>query len=178
MPTPNDTQTSHPTQELVIARTFDAPRALVFRAFAEAERLAQWWGPSGSRIQVLALDFRPGGVFHFRMDLPDGGQMWGRFTYREIVAPERIVFVQTFSDESGNVSRAPFFDGKWPPEVLMTATLSEQDGTTTITLRSHPIDATDIEEAIFESNIESMTQGFGNAFDQLAAYLAKAGAGA
>ena len=165
-------------KEFVITRSYEAPRELVWRAFAEAEALAQWWGPKGFTMTVLESEFRPGGTFHYRMDEPNGFTMWARFVYREIAEPERIVFVQTFSDEAGNVSRVPFFDGKWPLEVLMTATLAEQDGTTTITLRSHPIDATDIEEAIFESNIESMNQGFGNAFDQLAAYLAKAGAGA
>jgi uncharacterized protein YndB with AHSA1/START domain len=172
MPTPNDTRTSHPTQELVIARTFDAPRTLVFRAFAEAERLAQWWGPSGSRIQVLALDFRPGGVFHFRMDLPDGGQMWGRFTYREIVAPERIVWINAFSDAEGNLVRAPF-DESLPLEIRNTVTLDERDGRTTLTLRSVGLAETGEERAAFEGLFDSMRQGYGGTWDQLAAYLAK-----
>ena len=161
-------------KEFVITRSYEAPRELVWRAFAQAEALAQWWGPRGFTLTVFEFEFRPGGTFHYRLDGPNGHTMWARFTYREIAAPERIVFVNAFSDEAGNVSRAPFFDGNWPLEVLMTATFSEQGGTTTVTLRSHPINATDVEEATFESNIESMTQGFGNAFDQLAVYLAKA----
>jgi len=162
-------------QQFFITRSYEAPRALVWRAFADGEALAQWWGPRGFTMTVLGFEFRPGGTFHYRMDGPNGFTMWARFTYREIAEPERIVFVNSFSDAAGSLSRAPFFDGKWPLEVLMTATFAEQDGTTTVTLRSHPIDATDVEEATFESNIESMTQGFGNVFDQLAAYLAKTG---
>jgi uncharacterized protein YndB with AHSA1/START domain len=159
--------------EFVITRSYEAPRELVWRAFADGEALAQWWGPKGFTLTVFGFEFRPGGTCHYRLDGPNGHTMWARFTYREIAAPERIVFVNAFSDEAGNLSRAPFFDGRWPLEVLMTVTLSEQDGTTTVTLRSHPINATDVEVETFESNIESMSQGFGNAFDQLEAYLAK-----
>ena len=162
----------------VITRSYEAPRELVWRAFSEADALAQWWGPPGFAATVLAFEFRPGGTFHYRLDGPNGSTMWARFTYREIAEPERIVFVNSFSDEAGSLSHAPFFDGTWPLEVLMTVTLSEQGGTTTVTLRSHPIDATDVEAATFESNLESMGKGFGNAFDQLAAYLAKARANA
>jgi uncharacterized protein YndB with AHSA1/START domain len=160
-------------KEFAITRSYEAPRALVWRAFADGEALAQWWGPKGFDVAVLGFEFRPGGTFHYRMDGPNGFTMWARFIYREIAEPERIVFVNSFSDEAGGVSRAPFFDGTWPMEVLTTITLSEQDGTTTVTLRSRPIDANDIEVTTFESNLESMSQGFGNAFDQLAAYLAK-----
>ena len=158
--------------EFVITRSYEAPRDLVWRAFAEGEALAQWWGPRGFTMTVVGFEFRPGGTCHYRMDSPDGFTMWARFLYREIAEPETIVFVTAFSDEAGSVARAPFFDGKWPLAVLMTITFAEHGGTTTVTLRSHPIDATDVEVATFESNIESMNQGFGNAFDQLADYLA------
>jgi uncharacterized protein YndB with AHSA1/START domain len=170
--------TAHPEtqrKEFLITRSYEAPRELVWRAFAEAEALAQWWGPKGFTLTVFGFEFRPGGTFHYRLDGPNGYTMWGRITYRQIAGPERIVFVNAFSDEAGNLARAPFFDGRWPLEVLTTATFAEQDGITTVTLRSHPIDATDVELETFESNIASMEQGFGNAFDQLAAYLAKTG---
>lgn len=161
------------TGEFVITRVFQAPRALVWQAFAESERLAQWWGPKGFTIAVLTFEFRPDGVFHYRMDGPNGYTMWARFVFREIAEPERIVFVNSFSDEAGDIARAPFFDGTWALEVLTTVTLAEQDGRTTVTLRSHPIDATDVERQAFESNLDSMSQGFGNAFDQLRELLAR-----
>src|SRR5215216_6709914 len=86
-------------EELVIQRVFDAPRSLVWKALSEAERLAQWWGPKGCTIQVARLEFRPGGLFHYSMHFPDGEPMWARFLYREIAPPERLVWVNSFSDE-------------------------------------------------------------------------------
>ena len=64
-------------------------------------------------MRACRLDFRPGGIFHYGMRSPDGRDMWGKFVYREIVAPERIVFVNSFSDESGATVRAPFA-ADWP----------------------------------------------------------------
>ena len=51
--------------------------------------------------------------------------MWGRFVFREIVAPERIVFINSFSDENAGLTRAPFFDGKWPLEMLTVFSFEE-----------------------------------------------------
>jgi len=159
-------------REFVITRVFDAPRELVFKAFSEAERLAQWWGPKGCTIRVSKLEFRPGGIFHYSMQFPNGAEWWGRFVYREIVAPERIVWVNSFSDEAGNITRAPFGETV-PLEILNTVTLSEQDGTTTLTLRAGPITATEAERETFDSMHDSMRQGYGGTWDQLAEYLAK-----
>jgi len=161
--------------ELVITRVFDAPRALVFRAFAEAERLAQWWGPKGFTIHVSKLDFRPGGVFHYRMAGQHGHEMWGQFHYREIVEPERIVWVNTFSDPDGGLTRAPFgpdFEA-YPLEVLNSVSLVEQGGKTTLTLRVTPVNATTAEHAMFESMFDSMRDGYGGTWEQLDAHLAR-----
>jgi uncharacterized protein YndB with AHSA1/START domain len=50
--------------QFVITRIFDAPRERVWKAWTEPERLAQWWGPKGSKIRVVTLELRPGGLFH------------------------------------------------------------------------------------------------------------------
>ena len=155
----------------VVSRTFDAPRELVFKAWTEAERLAQWWGPAGMAVRVHSLDLRPGGVFHYSMKSPQG-QMWGKFVYRDIVPPSRLVFVVSFADAAGNVVRAPF-SAEWPLEVLSTLTLEERDGKTTITMRGVPINATEAERKTFEAGHGSMKQGWGGTLDQLAAFLAK-----
>jgi len=84
--------------EFTITRVFDAPRALVWRAWSEAERLAQWWGPKGASIRVIKLDFRPGGIFHYAMAFKPGHDIYGRYIYREISAPDRLVFITSFSD--------------------------------------------------------------------------------
>ena len=162
-------------QEFSFSRTFDAPRERVWRAWADAQALAQWWGPKGTTIRVIKLEFHPGGMFHYAMAFQPGHEMYARFIYREIVAPERIVFVISFSDPAGGITRAPFpqLKGLWPLEVLNVVTFSEQGGKTTITLRGGPINATDEERAMFAANTGSMQQGFGGAFDKLADFLAK-----
>lgn len=158
-------------KQFAISRTFNAPRDLVWKAWTEAERLAQWWGPKGSGIKVKALDFRAGGMFHYSMTAPNGQIWWGRFAYREIEKPNRIVFVSSFSDEAGGVSRAPF-SPIWPLEVLNDLRFTEQDGKTTVSLRGGPLNATEEEREMFEGMFDSMKQGFGGTFDQLEDYLA------
>ena len=71
------------SSDFVITQTFDAPRELVFQSWVEPERLAQWWGPVGFELSVLALDLQPGGVFHYgisagkdRLDFVIRRQAW------------------------------------------------------------------------------------------------------
>jgi len=158
---------------LLLARTFDAPRDAVFEAWTNANHLKRWWGPQGFEISVSAFDLRPGGAFHYRMSDPEGFEMWGKFVFRDISAPERLVFVNSFSDPEGRVTRAPF-DGHehFPLEVLYIATFEEADGRTKLTLRGGPIGATEEELRFFRSMHPSMQQGFGGTFDRLDAYLA------
>ena len=158
--------------EFTITRTFDAPRELVWKAFAEADRLARWWGPKGFDITVKKLDFVPGGTFHYVMRNASGMEMWGKFAYWEISAPERIVFINSFSDPQGNIVRGPF-SPDLPLEIYNWMTLTEQGGKTTLTLRGAPINATAAERAWHASMYASMRQGFGGTFDQLEAYLAE-----
>jgi uncharacterized protein YndB with AHSA1/START domain len=168
-------ETAEKTTEFVITRVFDAPRDLVWKAWTEPEHLAEWWGPKGCTVRVVKLDVRPGGTFHYAMQFKPGHDMWGRFVYREIAAPSRLVYVSSFSDEKGGITRAPFsqLNDTWPLEVLNTLTLSERGGKTTITLRGAPINATEEERKMFASMFASMQQGFGGTFDKLAEYLAR-----
>lgn len=162
---------NHATEnELMITRVFDAPRELVFKAWTEPERLAQWWGPKGYELQVSKLDLRPGGIFLGSQRSPEGHVMWGKFVYQEIQAPEKLVFIQSFSDEEGNTIRAPF-SGTWPLEVINHLTLTESEGKTTLTLRGGPFNATEEERATFESMRPHVQQGFVGTFDQLDAFL-------
>ncbi len=166
---------NEPEQDFVISRTFDAPRDLVWKVYSEAEHLAQWWGPKGCTIRVVKLDVRPGGMFHYAMAYQPGQDMWGRFVYREIVPPERMVFVSSFSDADGGVTRAPFptIGPTFPLEILNTMTLTEDGGKTTVSLRGHPLNATDEERATYRGMFGSMQQGYSGTFDELARYLAE-----
>jgi uncharacterized protein YndB with AHSA1/START domain len=159
--------------KLVVTRAFDAPRGLVCKAWTEPERLANWWGPKGFAWACGMMDLRPGGIFHYGMTAPDGKTtMWGRFVYREVVEPSRLVFVVSFSDANGGVARHPAA-ADWPLEVLNVLTLEESGGKTTLTLEGWPLHADEAERKAFEGGIGSMEKGFGGTLDQLAAYLAK-----
>jgi uncharacterized protein YndB with AHSA1/START domain len=162
---------AHQGHDFVFTRVLDAPRELIFKAWTEPEHLKEWWGPKGFAMVSLRLDLRPGGVFHYCMRAPNGSEMWGKFVYREIVAPERIGFVNSFSDEKGNLTRHPL-SSSWPLEVLNILTFTEHSGKTTLSLQGRPFNATEEERTTFEAGFASMQQGFGGTLDQLAAYLA------
>jgi uncharacterized protein YndB with AHSA1/START domain len=157
--------------EFVITREFNYPRDLVFKAWSDAEHLQNWWGPIGFKLSVTEFDFSPGGVFHFSMKSADGHEMWAKFVYQEIVSPEKIVYVSSFSDPEGNVVQAEF-SNSFPLEVHYHLSFTEVDGKTILTLRGGPLHATEEEHSFFNGMFDSMKQGFGATFDQLVQYLA------
>lgn len=168
------TPTHEPTSlEFIITRTFDAPRDVVWKAITEPDRMKEWFGPRGFSSRVAKLELRPGGIYHYCMSSADGKEMWGKFVYREIVAPERLVFINSFSDAEGNISRHPM-SPSWPLEMLSTFTLAEeQDGKTTLTIKWSPHNPTADEIKTFETSHDGMRQGWTGTLDQLTDYLAK-----
>lgn len=156
--------------EFVIRRVFDAPLDLVWRVNTEKEHLMKWWGPKGLKMLDVKLDLRPGGIFHYGMETPDGHQMWGKFVYREVVPQKKLVFVVSFSDEKGGITRHPMSD-TWPLEVLSTTTFEEKDGKTIMTVSGHPINATEAEINTYDGAHENMQQGFKGTYDQLDEYI-------
>lgn len=116
-------------REVILNRLFDAPRRLVFEAWTRPEHLTRWFTPKGCSVPFCELDFRPGGVWHYCMRLPDGSEDWIRSVYREIVEPERIVLTSTFVDEEGSLVLRP----DRPREILTVATFAEQDGKPMVT---------------------------------------------
>lgn len=156
-----------------ITRTFDAPRHLVFKAWTEAERLEHWWGPKGYTPRVAKLDLRPGGIFHYQLRSPEGTEMWGKFIYREIQIPSRLVFITSFSDEAGGITRHAFVPN-WPREMWSAVTFTEQNDRTTVTVEWAPLNATEVERKTFAEGHDSMQQGWTGTLDQLSDYLAEA----
>jgi uncharacterized protein YndB with AHSA1/START domain len=161
------------SKDFVLSRIFDAPRDLVWAAWTDVEHLKKWWGPKGFKVVSAKLDLKPGGTFHYGMQAPDGNMMWGKFIYREIRAPERLVFIVSFSDKDGGVTRHPMAP-TWPLETLSTATFADNGGKTEVTVIWAPHNATDEERKTFDSSHDSMRMGWGGTMDQFAAYLAKA----
>jgi uncharacterized protein YndB with AHSA1/START domain len=157
----------------IMERVFDAPRSRVWKAWSEAEQLQAWWGPKGATITVISLEFRPGGFFHYGMQYSNGPQMWGRFMYRDIVVPERIAWLNSFSNGGCGITRAPF-PQPIPLEIHNEVTFKEKAGKTTVTLHAHPHGATPEECTVFAGMFSSFEQGYGGTLEQLAAHLAKA----
>jgi uncharacterized protein YndB with AHSA1/START domain len=129
----SSTQTAQ--TELRLTRSFDAPRTVLFQAWTDPRQVARWWGPAGWSNPVCELDVRPGGKIHIVMRGPEpwgDSPMDGQF--REVVAPERLVFTTT---------AIPGADGSPQLETVNTVTFAEHDGKTTISvhivvLRSTP----------------------------------------
>ena len=172
MPEVNEQGGETAGREFVITREFDAPREMVFQAWTEPDRLAQWMSPKGFATISTNLDFRAGGTYHYGLRAPNGTDMWGKWTFREIVRPQKLVFTSTFSDEHGGLTRHPF-SATWPMEMLTTVLFEETNGKTTLTLRWAPINANAIERETFDAALDGMNQGWGGTLDQLSAYLAK-----
>jgi uncharacterized protein YndB with AHSA1/START domain len=155
----------------VISRTFDAPRALVFKLWTEGEHIGKWFGPKGFKVTLLKADMKPGGIMHTHMQGPNGIELWGKWVIREILPPVRMVFVNCFSDANEGLGRHPM-SPEWPQKTLTNIAFEEAAGRTTITIQWTPIEETAAERALFAANHDSMRGGWGGTFDQLAAYLA------
>lgn len=104
-------------REFTLNRVLAAPRALVFRAFIEPERMKQWWAPPGFHILSCALDLREGGAWRMRIQSDETGAIQTEVgSYREISEPERLVFTHAW------VRR----DGSLTPTTLVTVTFTER----------------------------------------------------
>lgn len=156
-----------------LSRIVDAPRQLVWDAWTQETHLRNWFGPKEGKLVHCKVDLRVGGTFHYGMELPGGKIMWGKWTFREIAAPEKLAVVVSFSDEAGGITRHPFSPG-WPPETLSTTRFTEEDGKTRIDLVWEAVNATPEEMQVFADSHAGMNQGWNGMFEQFTAYLEKA----
>jgi uncharacterized protein YndB with AHSA1/START domain len=139
--------------ELMLERVIDAPRPLVFKAWTDPDQIARWWGPKGYTTIDYEMDIRPGGTYRFHMRSTEGIDRRKRGVYREIVAPERIVF--TFAWEEP--------DGRLGHETLVTVTLEDLGAKTRLTLR----------QAVFDlaTNCEAHVIGWTSCLERFAEYM-------
>ena len=145
-------------REITITRTFDAPRALVFKAWTDATMLAQWWGPKGFTNPLCEFDARAGGKIRIHMRAPDGSVYPMNGEVREIVPPERLVFTNNALDAEGN----------HVTEGLTTVTFSQEGGKTRLVLHTR---GTAVAE-IAVQYLQGMEMGWTMSIDKLAALLA------
>ena len=161
------------TEPFVISRVFDAPRERVWQAWTEVERLKQWWGPKGFTVAHCTVDLRQGSCMHYCLRTPEGKEMWGRFVYREIVKPERLVWINSFSDRQGGLTVHPM-SPNWPREMLSTATFEALGGQTRLTVHWVPLEgSSELARKTFEEGRESMKMGWTGTMEQLTDYLKK-----
>jgi uncharacterized protein YndB with AHSA1/START domain len=112
---------------VTLTRVFDAPRALVWRAWTEPKHMAQWFGPRGFTSSVPELDVRAGGSLRIVMHGPDGNDYPMKGVFREVKPPERLVFSNIAIDKDGN----HLLEGE------TTVILEEQSGKTKLTLKTY-----------------------------------------
>lgn len=159
------------TAPFVITRVLDAPRDKVWRVWTEAEHLNRWWGPKGFTVSHCKVDLRPGGIMHYCLRGPDGSEIWGKFVYREIAKPGRLVWINSFSDQDGGTTVHPMM-ADWPREMHTQVTFEAQGAKTKVTVQWVPVDgSTDTERKAFDAGRNSMKQGWTGTFEQLEGYI-------
>lgn len=110
-PAGDDTTTRKSDRELVVTRTFHAPRHLVFRAWSEAEIFKRWWIPKSMPITLLScdMDVRTGGTYRLVLSHPAAPEPMAFFgRYLEVVPPSRIVWTNEEAGEAGQVTTVTF----------------------------------------------------------------------
>jgi uncharacterized protein YndB with AHSA1/START domain len=143
---------------LVIERTFDAPRALVWRVFTDPQHMVAWLGPREHPSVFHEADVRPGGKWRGRLRAVDGGRELGQGgEYREVKEPERLAFTFYWDQE----------DGSRGPETLVEIDFAERGGKTLTTFRQGVFNTS--------SNRDGHGHGWNSTFDRLANYLASRG---
>jgi uncharacterized protein YndB with AHSA1/START domain len=119
--------------DIVFERVFEAPRDLVWRVYTDPTHIERWWGTHGSTTEVLAMDLRPGGRWHYVSHAPDREPIGFRGDYLEVDPPSRIV--RTFA-----VDVPDFLPGR------ETMTLEDLgDGRSKLTERGHFTSQADID---------------------------------
>ncbi|GAA4314379.1 hypothetical protein GCM10023149_10520 [Mucilaginibacter gynuensis] len=123
-------------KELLISHLFDAPQAIVFRAWTDAEQLKHWYAPDGCTIEFKAIDTTQGGTFHSCIHDPVHGDCWITGTYLEVLPPQKLVFTMALSDASGQAVTS-LKAGKpedWPEELITTVTFEPYGNQTKVTI--------------------------------------------
>jgi uncharacterized protein YndB with AHSA1/START domain len=157
MDTASNISTDTDDRVLVITRIFDAPRALVFKAWTEPERQIRWLGPRGFTGKILQSAKGPGDAYRYYMRDPEGGDHWQQGILREMVEPERLVFTYAWANEHGQATR---------PETILTVTFEDVGGKTQLTLHQ------ELFESVSARDLHN--GGWNSTLDRLAEYIVTA----
>jgi uncharacterized protein YndB with AHSA1/START domain len=142
-----------------IVRTFDAPRALVWKAWTDPKMMAEWFGPRHFTSSVPEYDVRAGGKLRIVMHGPDGNDYPMKGVFREVVPPEKLVFSNIALDNDGN----HLLEGE------TTVTLTEQGGKTTLRVQSRAVGRVPMAPQM----LAGMNAGWTQSIDKLEELLAR-----
>lgn len=144
-------------REILIVRSFDAPRRLVFEAMTQPTLLRRWLlGPDGWSLDVCEIDLRPGGKYRYLWRKDNRAEMGMGGVYQEIAPPERIVGTERFDED-------------WTGgETVSTLLLKEEGGGTTLT-NTILYSSKEARDAVLQS---PMAEGLGTSYDRLDGVLA------
>jgi len=118
---PNDTIAD---REIVIVRTLDAPRSLVYRAWTDPKHLIKWWGPNGFTNTFHEISIKPGGIWRFTMHGPDGTDFPNLIRFTEVIEAERLEYEHGSGEEDD------------PAKFNFMVTFEDMGAKTRLTLRS------------------------------------------
>jgi uncharacterized protein YndB with AHSA1/START domain len=149
-------------EQILITREFDAPKHLVYEAWTTPELVKRWWNAKRGEVTIAEIDLRVGGRWRYVMVADGGFEVGFHGEYREIVPNERIVSTEVYEG-------MPQGDG---PEqgTLNTATFTEEDGRTTLTVLVEA-PSKEIRDAIIASGMEAGMQDAMDLLEQVAISL-------
>ena len=154
----------------VLERTFDAPRALGWRAWTEEVYLNRWYGP-GVETHIHKLDVSPGGVWLHEMRM-GGNSMNQKMEYVEVDPPAKLVMKMSNADADWNVVKSPMLEN-WPKTLLTTVTFTENGEKTDMRLEWTPHESSEAEIAMFRASIAGLDQGWGKGMEEMEKVLAE-----
>ncbi len=160
-------------EPFVMTRVFNVPLEQMWGAWTERDQLMKWFGPKSITIPHCTLDLKPGGIFHYCMRGPDGKDMWGKWTFREITKPNRLEFLVSFADKDGNTIGSPFHP-HWPLEMHSVVTFYHHAGIghgTVVRITWSAFNGTEEERNTFDTSHDSMREGWTGTLDKLAEQL-------
>ncbi|GAA6181560.1 SRPBCC family protein [Shimia sp. NS0008-38b] len=152
----------------IFSRVFDAPKALVWKAWSDPKLLAVWYGP-GVETVIHEFDLRAGGRWLNEMKWGETSD-YSRMEFQEVTQAEKIVWLHHSTDAEWLQSPNPMMPN-WPQKLLTTVTFVEDGGQTKVKLEQVPVDASAEEAACFAEMMGGMDSGWGKGFDLLETLL-------
>jgi uncharacterized protein YndB with AHSA1/START domain len=147
-----------PTEtQILITRDFDAPKHLVYKAYTTPDLIKRWWGGDRGEVTSVEADLRVGGSWRYVMTANEGFEVAFHGEYREIIPNERLVTTE-------------IFEGAPEAVALVTHTVTEKDGRTTLTMLMQ-LPSREVRDTIIESGMEGGLQESMDHLEQVAVSL-------